>query len=152
MDGREFVGYPASDPWVACVGGTVVGNVKSGPPVTFDEYVWSDEHNSATNFQFPRAGSTGGGMSTIFPTPACQTAAGVTQFTDSSTTKRKGSRFIPDIAGMVGYSPFFVNGHRFNFIGTSCSTPLYAGLFAALRSSFGQSFGFLNPTLYQLGN
>ncbi len=111
VDGSEHVGYPASDPWVTCVGGTVVGNVKNGPPVRFDEYVWSDEHNSASNFQFPRAGTTGGGMSTIFPTPAYQTAAGVTQFIDSSTTKRKGGRFIPDIAGMVGYNPF-------NFIGT----------------------------------
>ena len=152
VDGSEHVAYPASDPWVTCVGGTVVGNVKNGPPVTFDEYVWSDEHNSASNFRIAGGGTTGGGMSRIFPTPAYQTAAGITQFIDSSATARKGGRFIPDIAGMVGYNPFFVNSHPYNFIGTSCSTPLYAGLFAALRSSFGQSFGFLNPTFYQLGN
>ena len=152
VDGSEHVGYPASDPWVTCVGGTVVGNVTNGPPVTFDEYVWSDEGNSASNFQFPGGGTTGGGMSTLFATPAYQTAAGITQSTDSSSTIRNGGRFVPDIAGMVGYSPFFVNGFSYGFIGTSCSTPLYAGLCAALRSSFGQSFGFLNPTLYQLGN
>ena len=50
VDGSEHVAYSASDPWVTCVAGTVVGNVKNGPPVTFDEYVWSDEHNSASNF------------------------------------------------------------------------------------------------------
>ena len=153
LDGNEHVGYPASDPWVTCVGGTVVGNVMNGAPVTFDEYVWSDKDNYDSNFQFPGGGTTGGGMSTVFsPPPAYQTAAGITQFTDSSTTIRKGGRFIPDIAGMVGYSPFLVNDFSYGFVGTSCSTPLYAGLFAALRSSLGQSFGFLNPTLYELGN
>ena len=125
----------------------------NGAPVTFDEYVWSDKGNYDSNFQFPGGGTTGGGMSTVFsPPPAYQTAAGITQFTDASTTIRKGGRFIPDIAGMVGYSPFLVNDFSYVFVGTSCSTPLYAGLFAALRSSLGQSFGFLNPKLYELGN
>ena len=153
LEGNEHVGYPASDPWVTCVGGTVVGNVMNGPPVTFGEYVWSDKGNFDSNFQFPEGGTTGGGMSTVFsPPPAYQTAVGIAQFTDSSSTIRKGGRFIPDIAGMVGYSPFFVNDLSYGFVGTSCSMPLYARLFAALRSAFGQSFGFLNPTLYQLGN
>jgi kumamolisin len=41
-DGQTHVNYPGSDPWVTCVGGTVIGNVNSGPPVTFDEWVWSN--------------------------------------------------------------------------------------------------------------
>ncbi|KAK5948003.1 hypothetical protein OHC33_010987 [Knufia fluminis] len=52
---------------------------------------------------------------------------------------------------MVGYDGFVINGSGFTFIGTSCAAPLYAGLFVVLRSAFGRSFGFLNPTVYQLG-
>lgn len=152
FDGNEHVGYPACDPWVVGVGGTVVGNVNAGPPATFDEYVWSDEKNVSSNFTFPGGGTTGGGMSIVFPMPSYQVAANITQFTDSANIIKKGGRFVPDIAGMVGYTGFLVNNLGYNFIGTSCSTPLYAGLFTALQSTFGQSFGFLNPSLYQFSN
>lgn len=152
FDGNEHVGYPACDPWVVGVGGTVVGNLQTGPPTTFDEYVWSDEKSASSNFTFPGGGTTGGGMSTVFATPAYQIAANITQFTDSANVIKKGGRFVPDIAGMVGYTGFLVNNLGYNFIGTSCSTPLYAGLFAALQSTFGRNFGFLNPLLYQYSN
>ncbi|MCJ1274921.1 hypothetical protein MMC21_002719 [Puttea exsequens] len=151
VDGNEHVGYPGSDPWVTGVGGTVVGNVQPGPPVTFQEFVWSDYHSSST-FSFTGGGTTGGGMSAVFPAPAYQTAAGITSFTDSNNVVKSGSRFVPDIAGMVGYTTFFCNGLGYNFIGTSCAAPLYAGLFAVIRSTLGTSLGFLNPLLYQLGN
>ena len=151
IDGNAHVGYPGSDPWVTGVGGTVVGNVNAGPPVTFQEFVWSDEHNSASNFSFTGGGTTGGGMSSLFPTPAYQSAASVTSFTDSGNNVKTGGRFVPDIAGMVGYQTFFCSNLGYNFIGTSCAAPLYAGLFAVLRSSLGTSLGFLNPLLYELG-
>jgi subtilase family serine protease len=44
-----------------------------------------------------------------------------------------------------------VNGTSCYFVGTSGVAPLYAGLIAVLQSAFGAKFGFLNPTLYQLG-
>jgi hypothetical protein len=54
---------------------------------------------------------------------------------------------------MVGYKDFVLNGSPNEYsIGTSCSAPLYAGLFAVPCSALGRSSGFLNPTLYQLGN
>ena len=154
VPGAEHVGYPASDPWVTCVGGTVVGNIQSGSPQTFEEYAWSDLGNLDSQFNFTNptiGGATGGGMSTIFSTPAYQTAAGITSFKDSASTTKTGGRFIPDIAGMVGYNGFVAAGSSYNYIGTSCATPLYAGLFASLRSALGTSLGLLNPTLYQLG-
>jgi kumamolisin len=151
VPGAEHVGYPASDPWVTAVGGTVAGNIQSGPPVTFDEYAWSDTNNPSSQFTFVGGGTTGGGMSTIFTTPDYQTAANITKFQDSNSVVKTGGRFTPDISGMVGYNNFILGGSDFNFIGTSCSCPLYAGLFASLRSALGTSFGFLNPTLYQLG-
>lgn len=60
-DGKCHVQYPGSDPWVTSVGGTVIGNIVTGPPTTFDEWVWSEE---------PSSGATDGGVSDYFSTPA----------------------------------------------------------------------------------
>jgi Pro-kumamolisin, activation domain len=158
IDGKTHVSYPGSDPWVTSCGGTVIGNVKTGPPVTFDESVWSDAFSSSSfGSSTTDFGATGGGASANFPAPSYQTDAGITQITDSKGNNLTG-RFLPDVAGMVGYSGsgsndwFFVNGIEYNFIGTSCVAPLYAGLAAVLRAAFGVPLGFLNPTFYQLGN
>jgi Pro-kumamolisin, activation domain len=157
--GSTHVNYPGSDPWVTCVGGTVVGNVKAGPPLTFDEWVWSNVGSASQVGGF--GGASGGGASKVFPLPGYQSAAGITQITDSAGNTTKNQRFIPDIAGMVSYGGansalpndwFYINGAKSNFTGTSCATPLFAGLAAVLRSALGVSFGFLNPWLYQLGN
>jgi kumamolisin len=153
IDGDAHVGWPGSDPWVTCVGGTVVGNVSTSHPTTFDEYAWSDRDNTSSQFTIDGIlGVTGGGMSVVFPTPKYQVAAGITAFTDSNSVCWSGGRFLPDIAGMVGLRGFIMGGQRHYFVGTSCSTPLYAGLFAALSSNLGKSFGLLNPTLYQLSD
>lgn len=53
---------------------------------------------------------------------------------------------------MIAYSGFILNNGNWFFTGTSFSTPLLAGLFAVLRSSFGQSFVDLNSIIYPLGN
>ncbi|GIJ99589.1 hypothetical protein Aspvir_001723 [Aspergillus viridinutans] len=126
-DGRAHVGWPGSDPWITCVGGTVVGNVMSteSGATTFDEYAWSDRNNKSSQFTIDGTlGVTGGGMSVVFPTPTYQIAAGITGFVDSKSKVWRGGRFIPDIAGMVGLRGFII----------------------------GKQFGLLNPTLYQLGD
>lgn len=145
-NGTTHVNYPGSDPWITCCGGTVVGNNGTGP-----EWVWSNV-GSSTHVGGPNAGgASGGGASANFPIPAYQTAAGLTQIKDSNNNILK-NRFLPDASGMVSYTGFFVNGSSYSFTGTSCATPLYAGLAAVLHSAFGVALGFLNPTLYQLGN
>ncbi len=133
-DGKTHVNYPGSDPWVTCVGGTVIGNIKTGPPVTFDEYVWSNVGSATQVGGF--GGASGGGASSNFPIPSYQTSAGITSITDSNGNKST-KRFIPDVAGMVSYGGsgsqdwFWINGLSYNFTGTSCACPLYAGLYAA---------------------
>jgi subtilase family serine protease len=156
-DGKSHVGYPNCDPWVTSCGGTIVASNPSGSP-PFLENVWSDSwstspfgsQNSAgtPNSNF---GSTGGGVAKTFSAPAYQTAAGITGATDSSNKVQAG-RGVPDVAGMVSLTGFLANNVSYNFTGTSCVAPLYAGLTAVLRSSFGVELGFLNPTLYQLRN
>ena len=156
-DGSTHVNYPGSDPWVTCVGGTVLGDDVDGPPLSFEEWVWSDV-GSATSVDPDFSGASGGGASRVFPLPGYQSAAGITQITDSAGHTTSNKRFIPDVAGMVAYGGadandwFYINGSTFNFTGTSCATPLFAGLAAVLRSALGEAFGFLNPWLYQFGN
>ena len=153
-DGNTHLCYPGSDPWVTSVGGTVIGNINNGPPVTFDEVVWSNVDSKTPVGGF--GGATGGGASENFPIPAYQTSAGITSITDSNGNKHS-KRFIPDVAGMVSYGGsgsndwFFINGLEFHFTGTSCTCPLFAGLYATLRSAFGIPLGFFNPVLYQIG-
>jgi kumamolisin len=154
-DGKEHVGSPSTDPYVTCCGGTVVGHINNGPPVTFDEYAWSDVHHAGSAFGTTDNsgwGSTGGGMSRIFPTPLYQADAGITSFKDSAGNVIEGGRFIPDISGMVGYTGFVINGGDWNLAGTSAVAPLYAGLFATIKSAIRRPIGLLNPTLYQLGS
>jgi kumamolisin len=153
-DGNTHVLYPASDPWITCCGGTVMTiNISGSTASITNEVVWSDSFNSSSPFGSSGLfGSTGGGSSSTFPNPPYQTAAGITQITDSNGTTYTGHRFIPDVAGMIGYTGLFLNALSIAFEGTSAVAPLYAGYCAVLQQDFGVPLGFLNPTLYQLGN
>jgi Pro-kumamolisin, activation domain len=156
-DGKIHVGYCSTDPWVTSCGGTVA--VKSGSTLT--EVVWSDAFSTTSPFGggSPASdfGATGGGVSAAWTTaPAYQTAIGVTGATDSGGTAHTG-RGVPDVAGMVGYNGFVINAANpsplnYNFVGTSCVAPLYAGLAAVLRSAFGRAIGPFNTTLYSLAS
>src|ERR1700722_7188022 len=96
--GGTHVEYPGSDPWVTSVGGTVVGDVHPGPPLTYEEWVWSNV-GSATDVGGFR-GASGGGASHVFPLPGYQSAAGLTQITDSAGNTTSKKRFVPDGAGV----------------------------------------------------
>ncbi len=143
-DGKSHVMYPGTDPWVTSCGGTVLG--------TSEEWAWGDAYtNSAFGNTTSNRAATGGGVSATFPAPPYQTAAGVTGAKDSTNTVRSG-RGVPDVAGMVAFAQvFFVNTSiTYNFIGTSCVAPLYAGLAAVIKSAIGRDLGPWNDTLYAL--
>jgi kumamolisin len=137
-DGKAHVQYPASDPWVLSCGGTTVGNISGS---SFDEYVWNDS-----------SGATGGGVSDYFPLPSYQQGARV----PPSVTDEHVGRGVPDVAGNASswsaYGDLYLGGEGFGGEGTSAVAPLYAGLIALLNAALGERIGFLNPTLYQLGN
>ncbi|HTB17723.1 MAG TPA: S53 family peptidase [Bryobacteraceae bacterium] len=141
IDTSCHVQYPGSDPWVTSCGGTMVSK-NDGPPVSIkEEWVWSDENSGW--------GATGGGVSDYFAAPSYQTANGVSAVSLNDNKVRRG---VPDIAGMVALTGLRVGGGGFSFTGTSCVDPLYAGLTAVLAEALGEPIGFLNPTLYALGN
>ena len=82
-DGATHVCYPGSDPWVTSVGGTVVGNIKNG----------SAAHVRGMGVEQRRlvrpmsAASPGRRRrrERDVPVPSYQTAAGITQITDSAS-------------------------------------------------------------------
>ena len=142
-DDKPHVLYPGSDPWVLCVGGTTIGNIQGS---SFDEYVWNDPYPN-------NWGTTGGGVSALFPVPAYQDGAGVPASLDDPTHRGRG---VPDVAGnansVSGYSGLIWRGGLFVGDGTSASAPQWAGLIAVLNAALGTNLGFVNPAFYALGS
>ena len=138
------VAYPASDPWVTGCGGTTITDIQAPLGMTFKELTWNDSW-----------GATGGGISTIFPKPTWQGGVNLPLPVNLDPTTFYG-RGVPDIAGNA--SPFsgyylWVYGQQTGPVGgTSAVAPLYAALAAIVNSKLGYRVGFLNPTLYALGN
>ncbi len=151
VDTHCHVSYPNSDPWVTSCGGTIVGDISTTSPVTFEEFTWSDG-NTTSQFQSGIYEATGGGVSDTFPRPAYQAAAGVLPISKNDGNVRRG---LPDVAGMVGMDGFFFNGSggpgTNQLFGTSAVSPLYAGLVGVINAFLGRNVGFLNPTLYTYG-
>ncbi|KAH9171769.1 subtilisin-like protein [Lactarius sanguifluus] len=124
--------FPATCPYVTAVGGT-------------------------TSFLPEVAASlSGGGFSEYFPRPGYQQQA-VSTFLDNLGLQYSGlynplGRGIPDIAAQAKTIPFFYRGREKFSEGTSCSTPIVAGIISLLndyRLSQGKPpLGFLNPWLY----
>ena len=135
--------FPSSSPFVTSVGGTTLYvNVTSGSisELTSNATYGNETAWSITPQYFGLTISTGGGVSTLFPTPWYQ--EGVLPYNGRAT---------PDVAAVanpytgaviVGESQLFVIG------GTSLSSPLWAGFTADMDSFLGKSLGLLNPILY----
>ncbi|KAH9162590.1 subtilisin-like protein [Lactarius sanguifluus] len=124
--------FPATCPFVTAVGGTT----------SFDPEVG--------------ASLSGGGFSEYFRRPTYQQQA-VSTFLGNLGQQYAGlynppGRAIPDIAAQAMTIPIFHKGQEENIKGTSCSTPVLAGIISLLndyRISHGKRpLGFLNPWLY----
>lgn len=127
------VGYPGNSPNITDVGGTDL--VTNGPGGAWQsESAW--------------VGSTGG-WSTSSPIPAYQTQA-----INANNKGSKAYRNIPDVAMEANTDNIFcANGGCFEGVGgTSLSAPRWAGFLAmANEQASGFPVGFLNPTVYKLG-
>ncbi|KAH8976683.1 subtilisin-like protein [Lactarius hatsudake] len=127
--------FPATCPFVTAIGGTT----------SFDPEV--------------AASLSGGGFSEYFRRPKYQQQA-VSTFLNNLGQQYSGlynppGRAIPDIAAQAMTIPIFYKGQEENIKGTSCSTPIAAGIISLLndyRLSQGKRpLGFLNPWLYDGG-
>ncbi|MCU1680083.1 MAG: hypothetical protein JWQ81_822 [Amycolatopsis sp.] len=129
---------PASDPLVTGVGGTIL-----------DADGITGAYHSETTWNEPAfAAAGGGGISTVFPTPAFQHGLGLS------------GRGVPDIAynaaiigGVLAVWSSSGQGTNlvFRFGGTSAGSPQWAGLTALADQLGHHRVGYLNNALYALG-
>jgi len=141
---KLLVDFPASDPWVTAVGGTTLIQHADG---SYDhEIAWSNPADSNGPV------GSGGGLSKIFRRPYYQVGPGV------ANRYSNGMRQIPDVAAdadpKTGYAIYTLDQGtpRWQTVGgTSASAPVWAAFAVLLDQSLRQRVGFLNPTLYALG-
>jgi subtilase family serine protease len=125
--------WPASDPRVTAVGGTIV---------TLDPKTGAYQGEVAWNSD---GGAGGGGVSVLYSEPEFQRdIAGRAQLALA------GQRGIPDVAWpAVGFLINF-KGHWDIVGGTSAGAPPWAGLLAIADQMAGHPLGNINPALYAL--
>ncbi|KAI9439773.1 subtilisin-like protein [Lactarius indigo] len=131
--------FPASCPWVTCVGGTTGGTSDEEPEVA--------------------AEISGGGFSDYFERPDYQDGA-MAIYSEALGDQYYGSynatsRGFPDLAAQSLFLGVMVAGEYQLMEGTSFSAPIVAGIISLLndfRISRGKNpLGFLNPLLYGIG-
>lgn len=183
---------PASDPYITAAGGTTLAGTQnygtfSVTVPTERTWGWDYLWPYWQQFGFPNETSwaqalvagSGGGYSSIFPTPLYQTVVrGVHQYaavpyltpTNSNTawnfnpnpavtTGFGNGRATPDLAmnadpqtGYAVYSTLFgpaFGGNWVQFGGTSFVAPQLAGITALIDDYVGRRVGFWNPSIYR---
>ncbi len=167
--------FPTSSPYVTSVGGT---SLAIGPSNNYEfETSWGTLldplASSGKSWEFTPPGeypqyydgSSGGGVSYIFPQPSYQ--AGVVP-NSLATTLPNGStsptpmRVVPDVSALadpstgmlIGQTTLQPNGTTYAFSlsrigGTSVACPTFAGIEADAQQAAGHVLGFANPAIYQ---
>ncbi len=156
------VSIPASIPEITAVGGTQLneGNLTywsgsnglyGGSALSYiPEMAWNE--TAASVAVGGTIGSSGGGVSAVYPKPAWQTGAGV---------PNDGARDVPDVSltAAAGHDPYVVvsEGFALGIGGTSASAPSFAGMLAVLNQYLVQNkvqakpgLGNINPKLYAM--
>ncbi|HVA51601.1 MAG TPA: S53 family peptidase [Pirellulales bacterium] len=144
LDGHAHVDFPGSSPYVLSVGGTtVLADDGSAPDVAWKE---------GDGLRNDNGGSTGGGVSAVFPRPAWQ--AGLDNIISVNPGAILG-RCIPDLSANADWtaSPYLlvVDGHAQPNGGTSAASPLVAALITRINGQRGpgKRLGYVTPVLYQ---
>jgi kumamolisin len=140
QDGLAHVGFPASSPFVLCVGGTSIPSKHSNREVAWKQ---------GDGLRDDDGGSTGGGVSNVFPRPSYQSNVKIRSVNPLAML----GRCIPDVAANADddASPYLVvlEGQSIAVGGTSAATPLWAALVTLINARLRQRVGFLTPLLYQ---
>ncbi len=131
--------WPADDPWVTAVGGTVLTTKGAGGP-------WKSETGWQNSAGMPSPNNV--------PIPSYQQLTGViTKTNHGSTTLRD----IPDVSSEADAAQYVcaMGECKDQGGGTSYAAPLWAGLIAMVNeqaAANGQAaVGFINPALYAIG-
>jgi kumamolisin len=143
-DGLAHVDFPGSSPYVLSVGGTTIP-MRGNPKVS--DIVWK----KGDGLRAHNGGSTGGGVSALFPRPKWQCNVRIKSVNPGSIV----GRCIPDVAANADWatSPYLlvVNGKPQPNGGTSAACPLWAALIARIngKRAITKRIGYLTPALYQ---
>ncbi|MBE3557731.1 MAG: S8 family serine peptidase [Ktedonobacteraceae bacterium] len=137
--GRLSVSFPANDPYVVAVGGTMV----QGRGAQAQSVVWSDGSNKAV---CRNQWGSGGGLSQFFKQPDWQTGVGVTN--KYST----GYRQVPDVAAIADNLPIFYRGKWYASGGTSAAAPIWAAGMALVNQGLINQKGlyYFGPRTFYL--
>ena len=130
--------YPASDPDVTAVGGTVLTTNNSG--VWQSEVAWSGNSTGASSPGCNNRGGSGGGYSP-FPRPWWQAGSGVPSYPDVRATPDVALDAATPVVVVLGGSEGLVGG-------TSLGSPVWAGIAALADETVRADVGLLNPVLY----
>jgi len=134
-DGLLHTDYPSSSPWITGCGGTTLTSANG---TISDEKAWNRG-----------GGSTGGGISRLYPVPDYQALVDIPRAADDGHL----GRGIPDVAAnadpATGYQ-ILVDGQQMVVGGTSVVAPLWAGLLALINQAGSQTVGFLNEKIYSI--
>ncbi|KZV87124.1 family S53 protease [Exidia glandulosa HHB12029] len=111
---------------------------------------------ATTNIPETSASFSSGGFSNVFAQPDYQASAVAAYFAQIGTLNQglfnTTGRGFPDVAAMGNNVLITVGGGTGTVGGTSCSSPIFAGIIALIndrRAAIGQPpLGFLNPFLY----
>ena len=126
------VSLPASDPLVLAVGGTILDAARPGGSY-MGEMAWNGGSDASA-----------GGYSSLFPRPSYQNAV----------VRAGANRGVPDVAAnadpTTAMALEYSDQELRAAMGTSASTPLWAGVIALADQVAGRHLGFVNPTIYAI--
>ncbi len=148
LDGYAHVNFPASSPYVLSVGGTTIPAKKGQKR----DIVWR-KGNGMRPKHGSNGGSTGGGVSAIFPRPNWQKGLPIASVNPGAFR----GRCVPDLAANADWktSPYLlvVDGKLHPNGGTSAASPLVAALLTIINASrpADSPVGYVTPVLYQKG-
>lgn len=137
--GDLSVSFPASDPWAASVGGTILSVNANQQRVS--EIAWSDNSNP---FKCGNSWGSGGGNSSLFRQSTWQNTAGVNNRYSQHT------RQVPDLSAVAYSLAVYFQGQWTAVGGTSAAAPIWAAGQALVNEDTIQrlrTFGY-SPSLY----
>jgi len=156
--------FPAASPFITSVGATQISaasgipNLPNPPPGCNGQNCASGGTEQAVSFAQANFAS-GGGFSFVANRPMYQNQA-VSRYLTSGVTLPPASYFnamgrgFPDVAGFGSNVLILTQGQIEGVGGTSCASPIFAGIVSLLNdyvnTKTGKPLGFLNPLLYQM--
>jgi len=156
--------YPAASPYITSVGATQIdqasgkSNIPSPPPGCSGRACASSGYEEAVSYSQARFAS-GGGFSFVAATPAFQQTA-VNNYLKSGVPLPPSGYFnaagrgFPDIAAFGSNVLIETQGSIEAVGGTSCSSPIVAGVITLLNDyviqKTGKPLGFISPLLYKM--